>query len=145
MDELPLENVVLTLSGHYACQQKAWMDGEMMNKWIDLVLIPWWNTEVPGIIPLLILGDYCIHIMGNIMNQIKSRGIEVFHIPVYCMYLCQPVHVGTNKSIKTGMKEKWVNWVVGGEGNVKGAAKEPSQKLVTEWLLDVYRNLPGQT
>jgi hypothetical protein len=26
--------------GHYVCQKKAWMDEEMMNKWIDLVLVP---------------------------------------------------------------------------------------------------------
>ena len=26
--------------GHYACQKKAWIDEEMMNKWIDLILIP---------------------------------------------------------------------------------------------------------
>ena len=26
--------------GHYACQKKAWMDEEMMSKWIDVVLIP---------------------------------------------------------------------------------------------------------
>ena len=25
--------------GHYACQNKAWMDEDMMNKWIDQVLI----------------------------------------------------------------------------------------------------------
>ena len=32
-----------------------------------------------------------------------------------------------------------------GEGIVNGAAKEPSPKLVAEWLVDVYNNIPGQT
>ncbi len=33
------------------------------------------------------------------------------------------------------------------EGFVDGAAKEPSpsQKLVAEWLIDVYTSIPGQT
>jgi hypothetical protein len=26
--------------GHYGCQKKAWMDEEMMHKWIDLMLVP---------------------------------------------------------------------------------------------------------
>jgi hypothetical protein len=31
-----------------------------------------------------------------------------------------------------------------GEGIVNGAAKEPSRKLVAEWPVDVYTNIPGQ-
>jgi hypothetical protein len=27
--------------GNYACQPKAWMDEEMMNKWIDGILQLW--------------------------------------------------------------------------------------------------------
>ena len=33
--------------GHYCCQKKAWMDEEMMHKWIDLVLVPWGQTTTP--------------------------------------------------------------------------------------------------
>jgi hypothetical protein len=32
-----------------------------------------------------------------------------------------------------------------GEGIVNGAAEESSWKLVAEWLVDVYSNIPGQT
>ena len=32
-----------------------------------------------------------------------------------------------------------------GEGIVNGAAEESSRKLVAEWLVDVYSNIPGQT
>jgi uncharacterized protein YceK len=44
--------------GHYACQKKAWMDKEMMSKWIDDVLIPWRNEKGPDVIPMLILDAY---------------------------------------------------------------------------------------
>jgi hypothetical protein len=33
--------------GHYGCHKKAWMDKEMMHKWIDLVLVPWGQTTTP--------------------------------------------------------------------------------------------------
>jgi hypothetical protein len=46
------------------------------------------------------------------MNRIQSLRIEVIHIPVGCTYLCQPVDVGINKSMKMGMREKWENWMV---------------------------------
>jgi hypothetical protein len=131
--------------GHYACQQKAWMDEEMMSKWIDDVLIPWRNEKGPDVIPLLILDAYRVHMMGNIVNRIQSLGIEVMHIPPGCTYLCQPVDVGINKSIKSRMREKWENWMIAGDGIVDGVAKEPSRQLVAEWVVDVYMNLPAQT
>ena len=79
------------------------------------------------------------------MNNIQSLGIEVIHIPAGCTYLCQPVDVGINKTIKTGMREKWEDWMMDGEGIVNGIAKEPSRKMVAEWLLDVYKGIPHET
>ena len=32
-----------------------------------------------------------------------------------------------------------------GDGIVDGVAKEPSQKLVAEWLVDVYTNMDAKT
>ena len=31
-----------------------------------------------------------------------------------------------------------------GEGIVDGVAKDPSRKMVAEWLLDVYNNIPEE-
>ena len=87
----------------YTCQEKAWMDKAMMNVWIDLVLIPWRNTRDPNVVPLLVLDSYRVHMMGSIVNHIQALGIEVQHIPGGCTYLCQPVDVGINHSIKKEM------------------------------------------
>ena len=122
-------------------QKKAWMDEEMMNHWNNQVLVSWKMTKPPSVVPILVLDTYCIHMMGTIVNQIQSLGIEVLHIPVGCTYLCQPVDVGLNKLIKCGMREKWEYWMLGSYGIVNRLAKEPSQKQVAEWLLDVYDNV----
>jgi len=82
--------------------------------------------------------------MGNIVNCIQLLGIEVIHIPAGCTYLCQPVDVRINKSIKKGMREKWEDWMLDGEGIVNGVAMETSRKMVAEWLLDVYKNIPSK-
>ena len=44
-----------------------------------------------------------------------------------------------NKSIKSGLREKWEDWMIERDGIVEGAAKESSSKLVTGWLVDVYK------
>ena len=56
-----------------------------------------------------------------------------------------PSRRGINKTIKTSMREKWEDWMMEGDGIVNGAAKEPSRKLVAEWLVEVYSSLPAQT
>ena len=107
-----------------------------MNKWVDLVPIPWKNTKAPCIIPTLILDTYHVHMMGSIVNHIQLLGIEVIHIPVVFTYLCQPVDVGINKSIKMGMREKWEDLMLDGKGIVNGVVKEPSRKMVMDgyWM-----------
>jgi hypothetical protein len=57
------------------------MDKEMMNKWIDLVLDPWKTSKAPGVIPIITLDAYYVHMMGTIVNRIQSLGIKVVHIP----------------------------------------------------------------
>jgi hypothetical protein len=43
------------------------MDKEMMHKWIDLMLIPWRQTTMPGVVSLLILDVYHVHMMGMVV------------------------------------------------------------------------------
>ena len=77
------------------------VDGHMMNEWMDLVLVSLKNSKVPGVIPIIILDAYHIHMMRMIINKIKSFGIELIHIPAGCMYLWYPIDIGINKSVKT--------------------------------------------
>ena len=103
------------------------------------------NKKPLGVVPTLILNAYRVHMMGNIINRIQSLGIEVIHIPAGCTYFCQPIDMGINKTLKSGMRTKWEDSMIEREGIVNGAAKELSRKLVAEWVLDVYNNVPAQT
>ena len=109
------------------------------------MLISWKHTKAPGVVPILILDAYRVQMMGNIVKSIQSLGIEVIHIPAGCTYLCQPVDMGFNKTIKTAMRGKWEDWMIGRDRLVNGVAKEPSRKMVMEWIFDVYNNIQGQT
>ena len=121
------------------------MDKEIMNKWIDLVLLPRKNTKAPGIVLLLILDAYRVHMMWSVVNRIQSLGIEVMHIPPSCTYLCQLVDIGINKTLKNGMREKCEDWMLEGDGITNGVAKEPPRCLIAKWLIDVYLCTPSQT
>ncbi len=44
-----------------------------------------------------------------------------------------------------GMREKWEDWMLDGKEIVNSVVKEPSRTMMTEWLLDVYKNIPGET
>jgi hypothetical protein len=135
-------------AGKYACQEKAWMDESKMNEWIDVVLQPWKENRDqnnPSLEPpILILDAYRVHQMGSVVNRIQSMGIEVVHIPAGCTYLCQPIDVGINKPIKSRLCQKWEDWMTEGDGIVDGVAKEPSRKLVAEWVVEVYNSIPEE-
>ena len=75
----------------------------------------------------------------------KKFPYEVVHNPAGCAYLCQPIHVGINKTIQCGMREKWEDWMLKGEGIIDEAAKELTWKLIVEWLINVYHNIPRET
>jgi hypothetical protein len=79
--------------------------------------------------------------MGSVVNWIQSMGIEVIHIPDGCTYLCQPIDVSINIPIKSRLRQKWEDLMTEGDGIVDGVAKEPSRKLVAEWIVQVYEDI----
>ena len=126
------------------------MDESKMNEWIDAILQPWlWKANrdennPSAEPPILILDAYRVHQTGSSVNRIQSMRIEVVHIPAGCMYLCQPIDVGINKPIKSHLRQKWEGWMTKGDGIVDGVAKEPSRKLVVEWIVQVYEEIPEE-
>ena len=110
------------------------MDEKRMHEWVDVVLKPWKEARDANNLsvapPILILDACRVHQMGLVVQHVQLLGIEVIHIP------------GVNKPIKCGLRDRWEQWMVNGEGIVDGQAKEPSCKVVAEWLIDVYKNIP---
>jgi hypothetical protein len=122
--------------GKCVCQDKAWMNEVVLHQWIDDILKS--SKDARDIInhsvqpPIIFLDAYRVHQMGSPVNWIQGMGIEVAHIPAGCTYLCQPVNVGINKPIKSGLHEKWEDWMMEREGIVDRKAKEPTRKMVAE-------------
>ena len=97
---------------HYRCQQKAWMDEQVMLDWVDEVLSPYIATAPEHVIPVLVLDSYRCHMMASVVTRIQELGVEVMHIPGGCTSLCQPVDVGFNKPFKDRVRRQWVSWMI---------------------------------
>ena len=117
-----------------------------MHEWINVLLAPWkadWDeNNMSGKPPLLVLDAHHVHQMGSVVNQIQLMGIEVVHIPARCTYLCQPINVGINTPIKSRLRDKWEEWMMEGGGIINWKAQEPTRKMVVDWFVEMYSNMP---
>jgi hypothetical protein len=113
-----------------------------MLEWIDEVLAPHVATAPPGIVPLLFLDSFAVHMMGSVINKIQKLGIEVDFIPPGCTGLVQPVDVGYNKSFKAKVKDQYMDWLMVQDPDAPIAKTTHSD--VVGWILAAKRNISQQ-
>ena len=129
------------------CQKNAWCDDRIMKEWV-LKVLPLWIADLKAqfgnehIVPLLILDAYKCHMQASIVTLIQDLGIEVLHIPGGCTYLCQPLDVGVNRTLKMSVKSEWDDWM---ERTGSVTLEKPSRKLIGEWVLKAWDDLDAQT
>ena len=92
----------------YKCRDKAWFTEVIMLEWVHNILAPYVATPPPGIVPLLYLDSFRVHMMGSVINAIQVLGVEVEFIPPGCTGLVQPVNVGYNKAFKAKVKDQYL-------------------------------------
>ena len=112
----------------YKVQPKAWFSEDIMLEWVEEVLAPYVATPPPGIMPLLYLDSFRVHMMGSVVSAIQAIGVEVEFIPPGCTGLVQPVDVGYNKSFKAKVKDQYMNWLM---------VQDPDAPIPTTTLRDV--------
>ena len=124
----------------YDCQPKAWCDESVMLTWVEKVVKPWADSVPIGVVPLLILDSFKVHLQGSVTDAIQDCGVELEHNPGGLTGLCQPVDVGINKPFKGLIKKRWNEWMME-EGLVGAVTKPSSRKLVAEWIVGSYNEL----
>ena len=95
----------------YVMQPKAWFDEATMLDWVDYVLKPYVATAPVGIIPILFLDSFNVHLLGSIAGAIQGLGVELEIIPPGCTGLMQPIDVGINKPFKANMRKIYTDWL----------------------------------
>ena len=113
-----------------------------MITWVDKILVPHVATapEAEGIVPLIALDLYRIHMMALVVNRIQDLGVEVEHIPGGCTNLCQPLDIGKNKPFKVHIRRMWNDWMIK-EGILDGKAVPPTRELIFQWTINSWWKL----
>jgi hypothetical protein len=61
---------------HYCCQDSAWMDKQVMLRWVEEVLAPYVAMAPKDITPLLILDSYQCHMMAHLSRKFRSWALR---------------------------------------------------------------------
>jgi hypothetical protein len=123
----------------YAMQPKAWFDEATMLDWVDYVLKPYVATAPVGIIPILFLDSFKVHLLGSVTNAIQGLGVELKIIPPGCTGLVQPIDVGINKPFKANMRKIYTEWLL--EQDVDAAIPSASCLDVSAWILETVKGI----
>jgi hypothetical protein len=111
----------------YVIQPKAWFDEATMLDWVDGVLKPYVATAPVGIIPILFLDSFKVHLLGSVADAIQGLGVELEIIPPGCTGLVQPLDVGINKPFKANMRKIYTEWLL--DQNVDAAILSRSHSV----------------
>jgi hypothetical protein len=124
---------------HYAVQKKAWFDEVTMLEWVEKVLAPDVPKDPVGIIPVLFLDSFKVHLLGSVANAIQKLGIEIEYIPAGCTGL----DVGFNKPYKSNMKKVYTYWLMSQGAN--SPFHSPSRQEVSAWVIEAVGGISAET
>ena len=114
-----------------------------MLDWVELVLKPWAEKAPPGIVPILLLDMYSVHMMVSVADAIQRLGVQVEYIPAGCTSLVQPVDVGYNKAFKAQMRDVYTGWML--EQDPDKPIPTTSRRQLSEWIIAAQKNIGAET
>jgi hypothetical protein len=127
----------------YACQEEAWFDQPTILKWIDHILAPYVATAPEGVVPILFLDSFLVHMMATVVNRIQDLGVQVEFIPPGCTGLLQPVDVGYNKAFKAKLRTEYNTWLLDQDPDERIPAT--TRRDVANWLVAAEANIINDT
>ena len=113
-----------------------------MLEWVDDVLAPHVAKAPPGVIPIIFLDSFKVHMMGSVVSKIQALGVEVDFIPPGCTGLVQPVDVGYNKAFKAKVRG-FNDWLMAQDPDAPIA--KTTRRHVVEWILAAEENITEAT
>jgi len=87
-----------------------------------------------GIIPILFVDSFKLHLLGSVVNPIQGLGVELEIIPPGCTGLEQPIDTGINKPFKANMRKIYTEWLLGQDADA--AIPSASCLNVSSWILE---------
>ena len=127
----------------YKLNNKAWFNEQVMLNWVALVLKPYVATAPEGIIPVISLDMFSVHMMVLVVNNIQALSDQIQFILGGCTGLCQTVNVGYNKTPKAKMRTQFNKWLMAQNPNeaIHGATRHK----LSEWIITAQANVSAVT
>ena len=95
-----------------AYQEKAWMDGELMLKWIDSV----WNKSCkfnqPAGESILVMDSFSAHLTDAAVEKLHANSVLTVIVPGGCTLILQRLDVSLNKPFKTILRRHWQQYML---------------------------------
>ena len=127
----------------YRVNAKAWFNEQVVLDWVKLVLASYIPTAPKGIVPILFLDMFKVHMMQSVVQAIQALVIQVEFIPAGCTGLVQPIDVGFNKSLKAKMREQFHNWIFAQDADQ--VIRVATRRELSQWIIDAQKNISEVT
>jgi hypothetical protein len=111
-----------------------WFNEQVMLSWLKIVLAPYVATVPKGIVPILFLDMFKVHIMQSVVQAIQVLGVQVEFIPAGCTGLFQLVDVGFNKSLRKKMRKQFRTWIFAQDTDQKICVA--TRRELSQWIID---------
>ena len=137
------EIVTLPDGAVYRVNEKAWFTEAVMLDKVEVVLAPWAAKAPPGIVPILLLDQFKVHMMASVLNAIQTLGVQVEFIAAGCTGLVQPVDVGYHMSFKAKMREEYTSWMLAQDPDL--AIPTTTRHQLSEWIISAQKKVTAET
>ena len=127
----------------YRVNEKAWFTETVMLDWVNLVLAPWAAKAPPGIVPILLLDQFLVHMMVSVVDAIQALSVQDKFVAAGCTGLVQPVDVGYNKSFKAKMREEYNSWMLTQDPDLPIPGTTRHQ--LSGWIISAQKNVTAET
>ena len=142
-----------TLGVMIAYQEKAWMDGELMLKWIDSV----WNKSCkfnqPAGESILVMDSFSTHLTDAAVEKLHANSVYTVIVPGGCTSILQPLDVSLNKPFKAILRRHWQQYMLDNAEELERQRAEgktplsmlkipaPSKQLMVDWIIAAWLEL----
>lgn len=126
------------------CQEKGWMDEEMVKDWLKTV----WS-KVGGLShkrSMLVQDSFRAHLTNPVQRTLQSLNTECVVIPGGMTGVLQPLDVCVNKPFKDRLRAKWQEWMLLGDHTFTATGRTRKAKLdvICGWIKEAWNDIPSE-
>ena len=124
---------ILKIPGRFVVvtQEKAWMDEDLMVRWIKEIWVPYITSK--GERSILCLHA---HLTASVVAEYQKQQIHKAVIPGGCTSILKPLDVSLNKPFKALLRSQWQQYILEETEKVEQEEKlpAPTNQLMVDWI-----------